>query len=327
MSELNPHMTEEMALWINRLTEITTVLAVSRLESIDKMTCYQVDKAVLMRLLAGYRVPKVTAISVDEVYARRKKKEGEDRDDLYLTVIVDLNTRKVIWVSQGRKKRALDEFFELLGKEACEEIRVVAADQHRGYADSVAINCPKATLVWDRFHLVQNFNDALNEDRKLELLDQRKNSEARRLLQGRYRYIFLTKADHRSKEDQRHIDAIMKRNEKIAKMELIKEHFHKVFDCESEEDAQLMMAECYQWALDVKAANIFRFIRDLRHERSFLNYFKFKVTTSVSEGINRVIKGMKWMAYGYRDMFYFALKILQKCGYLNSQFAGNPCPN
>ncbi|MGZ3772354.1 MAG: transposase [Pseudobdellovibrionaceae bacterium] len=30
----------------------------------------------------------------------------------------------------------------------------------------------------------------------------------------------------------------------------------------------------------------------------------------VVEGINRAIKGLKWQAYGYKDMAYFALKIL-----------------
>jgi transposase len=55
-------------------------------------------------------------------------------------------------------------------------------------------------------------------------------------------------------------------------------------------------------------------------EERLWNYFTFKVTTGISEGINRVIKGLKWQAYGYKDMFYFRLKIMQKAGYLNSLF-------
>lgn len=320
LSEWSPHLSEEMALWINRLSEITSIVSISRLESIDKMACYQVDKAILQRMAEGYKIPDVTRISVDEVYARRTKEEGEDRDDLFLTVIVDLKTHKVIWVTKSRKKRALDEFFELFGKEACKEIKVVAADQHQGYADSVKEYCPQATLVWDRFHLVQNFNKALNEDRKIELASQRKNSEARELLQGKHRHIFLTKADRRTKAQQQHIDDVMKRNEKMAKLELIKEHFFKVFDSDNVEDVFLMMAECYQWALEVKAENVWKFIASIRHEKSFLNYFAERVTTAISEGINNVIKALKRVAFGYKDMDYFKLKILQRCGYLNSKY-------
>ena len=32
------------------------------------------------------------------------------------------------------------------------------------------------------------------------------------------------------------------------------------------------------------------------------------------------IKGLKWQAYGYKNMAYFALKIMQKCGYLNHRY-------
>lgn len=30
---------------------------------------------------------------------------------------------------------------------------------------------------------------------------------------------------------------------------------------------------------------------------------------------------LKWMAYGYKDMAYFALKIMQRYGYLNHKYA------
>lgn len=322
----SPHVTMELAWWLSRLSEETSVLAVSRLESVDKETCYQVDKFILTRLLQGYKIPKVTHISVDEVYARsrRQLKDGEDRDDLFVTVIVDLKTHRVIWVSQSRKKEALDEFFQIIGQKGCEQIEVVATDQHRGYAASVEEFCPKATVVWDRFHLVQNFNEAVNDDRKSEyeqIDPESKTAESMLdLMRGKYKYIFLTKAANRSKTDQRHIDEVMQTNQKIARLEIIKEHFHKLFDCQSRLEAQVHMAEVYQWAFDARAWNVWRWISSIREEPRFWNYFDYRVTTGLSEGINRVIKGLKWQAYGYKDMFYFALKILQKAGYLNSRF-------
>ncbi|MFT5387324.1 MAG: transposase, partial [Candidatus Omnitrophota bacterium] len=35
------------------------------------------------------------------------------------------------------------------------------------------------------------------------------------------------------------------------------------------------------------------------------------------EGFNNKIKRLKRIAYGYRDIKYFKLKIHQNCGYLN----------
>lgn len=320
----SPHMTMELSWWINRLSEVTTVMQVSKLEAIDKMACYKVDKYILQRLLQGYKIPTVTHISVDEVYARSnvQKKKGETRDDLFLTVVIDQRTHKVIWVSQSRRKEALDLFFELIGPEGCKQIKVVTCDQHRGYAESVAQYCPEADLVWDRFHLVQSFNEALNEERKKEW-DRYGDPSLKEddLLAGKYRYVYLTKAKNRNKTDQRHIDMVMKKNERIAKLEMIKEHFHKMFDQTDELTAQVMLLECLEWSMQTGSLFLQKYFQALRDRRELWNYFKHRLTSGVSEGVNRAIKTLKWVAYGYKDMAYFALKIMQKCGYLNSRYA------
>jgi transposase len=318
----SPHMTLELAWWINRMSEVTSVLAVSRLESVDKMACYEVDHYILNRMLQGYEIPKVQRISVDEVYARSPKQQQkhETRDDLFMTVIVDQRTRKVIWVSQSRRKEALDMFFQLLGPDACKNIEVVATDQHDAYAASVKEYCPNAIVVWDRFHLVQKFNEALNEERKDELERIDPEGEMGDLMNGKYRYVYLTKAENRSKKDQHHIDQVMKLNERMSKLELIKENFHRIFDTTDTQMAQIKLGECYQWAMQIGANHIVDWIRSIMNEDRFWNFWTYRVTTGVSEGINRAIKGLKWQAYGYKNMAYFALKIMQKCGYLNHRF-------
>ena len=321
----SPHVTMELAWWLNRLTEITSVLRASVLERIDKKAVYRVDKHILARLFAGYKIPDVTKISVDEVYARglKQKRENETRDDLFLTVIVDIKTHKVIWVSLSRRKEALDEFFKLIGESACRKIEVVATDQHEGYAASVKEYCPNATQVWDRFHLTQKFNDALNLDRRDELQNIDPEGAMGDLMNNKYRFVFTMRPFNRSETDKKHIDEVMRLNQKIAKMEIIKERFHQVFNCNSKLEAEIVMAEVYQWSFDAKLWSIFKWVRQIREEKTFWNYFLYKVTTGISEGINRVIKGIKWQAYGYKDMFYFKLKILQKAGYLNSLFHFN----
>jgi transposase len=317
ISEANVHMTEEMAWWINRLTEITSVLAVSQLEGVDKMTCYAVDKAILRRLLQGYKIPKVTQISVDEVYARGpiQLKEGETRNDLFLTVIVDIKTHKAIWVSKSRRKEALDEFFVLLGEEACNEIEVVATDQHEDYAASVRQYCPKATLVWDRFHLMRIFEEAVNETRQILNAEQEQGSEVQRLSRGKFRYVFLKKASRRTMEETTHINDILKENERFAKLELIKERMITFFDQRDEASGKIVFDEVARWSAQCGFMPLIQWYRKFEKGWDTVkNYFSYRVTTGISEGINRAIKGLKWQAYGYKDMEYFKLKILQKCG-------------
>lgn len=316
-----PHVTEELAWWINRLTEVTTVLAASRLESLDKMTCYRVDKYILMRLLQGYKIPKVTEISVDEVYARGpvQLKEGETRDDLFLTVIVDIKTHKAIWVSKSRRKEALDEFFILIGEEACNDIRVVATDQHDAYAASVGEYCKNATLVWDRFHLMRNFEEAVNDTRKDLHAEMEKGGDLQRLTRGSYRFLFLKKAKDRTTQEKSHIDDVLKENEFFAKLELIKERMMTFFDQPNEEKGREVFDEIGEWIWQARFVHLMKWHKNLEAGWDTLkNYFRYRVTTGISEGINRAIKGLKWQAYGYKDMEYFKLKILQKVGYLGS---------
>ena len=323
---VSPHLTKELSWWVNRLTEMSAVNQVSRLESIDKKTCYEVDKHILRNLLQGYKIPSIEALAVDEVYARSKVqlKPGENKDDLFFTVIIDARTRRVIWVTSSRRKEALDEFFELIGPAACKKIFVVATDQHEAYSQSVKQYCPGAKVVWDRFHLVQKFNEALNLDRDDEL---RRLVEAKKIskdyLLRRHKYKFLTKAENRSPSAQKHIEKISKMNHKIAQMEIIKEHFHQLFECPTYLEAKPMFDDCVRWAFESKARCLLQWLKSIGRDVRFWNFFTHKLTNGVAEGINRVIKGLKWQAFGYRDMDYFILKILQKVGYLNSQYCSH----
>jgi len=48
-----------------------------------------------------------------------------------------------------------------------------------------------------------------------------------------------------------------------------------------------------------------------------LNWFRKKISSAISEGFNNKIKRLKRMAYGYKDVDYFCLKIHQHYGLLN----------
>lgn len=319
----SPHITMDLAWYINRLSEIATVRQVGILKSVDKMACYKIDKYILNRLLQGYQIPNVTHIAVDEVYARSplQQKDGETRDDLFFTVIVDLRTHKVIWISKSRRKEALDTFFEMIGSEACQKIQVVATDQHEGYGASVREYCKNASLVWDRFHLVQRFTELINEERKQEAERVKGREHYRDLLSGRHKWIFLKRADHRTQKEAQHISEVLSINARLAKLEIIKERFYRIFDSKTEDEARLGMYEVYEWSMNINAWDIAKYIESLFDASAFWNYFSHRYTTSVVEGINRGIKTLKWVAYGYKDMVYFALKIMQKFGYLNHKYA------
>lgn len=317
-----PHLTREYAWWLGRMCEISAVSRAGELAGINKMTMHRLDFARLKRMFQHYKIPKVSRISVDEVYARRKKYgKKESRDKRFFTIICDLDTRRVIWVSESREKAALDEFFKVIGPERCKEIKVVAMDQHDSYKASVKEYCPKATIVWDRFHIMQTFNQAIDEDRKW-LHRYKCDGEVKRLTRGKFKRLFVKKAAKRSQAEGRHISDVLKDNEEFAYLELIKEGMHQLYESENEWQAREKFVQIGEWIRD--CSHFFELKKWWKNFNSgwntFKNYFNHPVSSSLSEGQNNTIKVLKRRGYGYRNMAYFKLKILQVCGFLNSRF-------
>ena len=114
----------------------------------------------------------------------------------------------------------------------------------------------------------------------------------------------------------------MKDNQYFIYLELIKEGLHQIFASSDATEARAKFEQMGEW---IKQAKIFYELEKWWKNfndgwNTFKNYFKYPVTSSLSEGINNVIKTVKKRAYGYRNMAYFKLKILQVCGFLNSKW-------
>lgn len=319
LAEESPHMTQQYAWWLGHLCEISAVSRAAEFAGVDKSTLWKLDYRRLKRLVQKYKIPSVTHITVDEVYAKKNHEENETRDDRFLTVITDLKTRRVIWVSRSRTEDALSSFFTLLGQKACRRIQVVALDQHPGYARSVRRHCPSATVVWDKFHILRSFGEAVNDCRKF-LLNLLPKSRRSKLMGGRYRFIFMKKDSRRTERERRHIEEVSRDNELFSRLEIIKERMLTFFGADSVDEAKEIFHEIGRWIMECGFPPLKKWWMNLRGGWETLkNYFEYRVTSSLAEGVNNVIKALKRQGYGYKNMEYFGLKILQKCGYLNSK--------
>lgn len=326
ISPLSPHYTKEYSWWLGEMCEMAPVKKAARFSGIDNMTLRRIDYNRMLHMIQSYKIPKVTKISVDEVYARRKPKfRGESRNKKFFTIISDLDTRKVIWVSQSRDKAGLDQFFRIIGSEACQAIKVVAMDQHDAYRASVSEYCRKAVVVWDRFHLMQAFNEVANEMRKDIFAYADSKSDIRRLTQGKYRYLFLKKDSRRTTGERVHLEEVMEQNWHLSRLEVIKERFYRFFQEPDMNEAWKIFDQIGDWVEELDYPPLMKWWENLERSWDTLkNYFQFKVTSALSEGINNVIKSIKRQAFGYRNMEYFQLKIMQRCGYLNSKYIPAP---
>jgi len=70
-------------------------------------------------------------------------------------VVVDHDTRRLVWAAPGRTSATVREFFDLLGPERCAQITHVSADGADFIDSIVAARCPGAVRAADPFHVVK----------------------------------------------------------------------------------------------------------------------------------------------------------------------------
>lgn len=308
--------TTRFAEQVYRLTSITTNTEAGWYLNLDDETVYRIDRSMLEELASEKLspVPTPSAMSVDEVAWQKWHK--------YVTNVVDIEKRKVIWNHNGRGKSTLDAFFKALGKDNASKINAVACDGAKGFLSSIKQHAKNALIVLDHFHVKSYLNDALDTVRKEQLRKARKDENAALadLLHCRKRFILM---QGRPSEKQRSIlDQLAELNDMVYRAMLLKEQFLEIYRAECKKSA---LAELRQWISAALASQIIPFqelaMKFFRKRHFILNYFQQRITAAISEGINNKIKRLKRMAYGYKDVSYFLLKIHQHCGLLNPRLS------
>jgi transposase len=78
----------------------------------------------------------------------------------YITVVVNHDTRRLVWASVGRDRANLHAFFDALG-ERCGQIAFVSSDSADWIEEVVRARIPAAVHCADPFHVVQWAQTAL----------------------------------------------------------------------------------------------------------------------------------------------------------------------
>ena len=307
-------VTKRFAAQVSRLTAITTNQEAGWFFNLDDERIYRIDKENLEEQYKKKLIPPPAAVmmSVDEVSYRKYHR--------YLTNVVDIEEKAVIWNDKGRKTEVLDQYYKKIGSQACEAIKSVALDGARTYIGSTNKYAINATIVYDKFHIRQKLNWAVDMTRKYELRKARKegNNELIELTNCKRRFILLKNKNNLTESQNNSLKKLCNINEPIYKAMLLKESFLKIYEYQSPENAKEYLKHWLEEA-QKSTVEMFRLIAVSFKDKFdyIINWFKIKISSAISEGINNKIKRLKRMAYGYRDIEYFKLKIHQHCGLLN----------
>lgn len=263
---------------------------------------YWIDRAVRSDDLSS-----VCEIGIDET----SSKKGHD----YVTLFVDMQSHRVIDVEKGKHKETVSEFvyaFEAKGGHR-RQIEQVSMDMSPAFISGVLSMLPNAQVTFDKFHLIQNLNQAMDTVRKAERI----GNEALK----NHKYTFLKNTDRLSKSKQGDLNHLLMLYPILGEAYRLKEMFKDVFYISDPEEAKGYMKFWCDLAVESKIMPFVKFVNMIKaHWFGVVNYFDSKITNGVLEGINSKVQLIKRRARGYRKIDNFINMIHFCCGKLKFDY-------
>jgi len=260
-------------------------------------------KAIVKKHLAkeyqriGYK--RVRHIGIDELYLGRK--------DKFITLVLDLDTGRIIWVGQGRGGLALREFWRRL-KISGARLEAVAMDMSGAYSASVREHAPHAIITFDRFHVIKLMNGRLDQLRR-ELVAAAGDQAAKQSIKG-MRWLLLKNALNLSADAKTALNQSLKANKPLATAYLLKEELSLLWFMANRKQARSFLAQWCQKAVASGIKQLIAMAKTLtRFAENILHFFVTGLTSAAVEGTNRKIRTLLRNAYGLRDQQYLKLRL------------------
>jgi transposase len=248
----------------------------------------------------------ILCIGIDEL----SRKKGH----VYVTNVYDLEGKRLIWSGEGRSKETLKEFFKEHGEALKDKVIGVCCDMWRPYMDMVEEHLPNATLIFDKFHIVQHLNKAVDQVRKEEARELRKDNPE--LLQ-KTRYIWLKNPENLTDTQRARLGHLEKLNLRTNRAYVLKEVFRDFWTYRSKGWAKKFLAKWFWWATHSRLKPMRDFAWMLRrHQDGLLNYFELRIDNGAVEGMNNKAKVISHRCYGFRTAKTYILALYHGLGNL-----------
>lgn len=219
----------------------------------------------------------------------------------YVTLVVDLQRNKVLYVADDRKETSLDGFYEGLGAEQCAGIEVVCMDMWRAYIASTRRYVPEADrkISFDKFHVAKHLGDAVDRVRRREQKVLR--AEGKDLLTGT-KYWWLKNPENIDEELWEDFEPLRKSTLKTARAWAIKEMAMTLWDYASRGWAERAWKRWLSWALRSRLQPIRAVAQTIRkYLWGIVNAIVHRATNAKTEGMNFKIQQIKRRACGFRN--------------------------
>jgi len=300
----NPRYTRRFALDVGSRCRDASIRDVARALHLDWHTTKELEKEYLREQLRRAGTPRPRTIGVDELSVRKGQQ--------YRIVVSDLVRRRPIWFDgPDRSQASMERFYQWLGPKRCSKIELAVMDMWEPFVAATVKHAPQAAILYDKFHVVQHLNDALDEVRRSEYARLESDRE-RRFIKGQ-RYTLLSRRAHLSYQGRRALKLLLQANKRLQVAYLLKESFDQLWDYRSEGWARAFFWDWQQSLRWQRLAPYEKFAEMvLRHWDGIAACCRqeHKVSLGFVEGLNNKVRVIQRRAYGLRDEEYVRLKVL-----------------
>ena len=252
-------------------------------------------------------VSSITQLGIDETSSKKGHK--------YVTLGVDLEESRVIFVTEGKGKATLHNLQEHLENKGVEkeQIEQISMDLSPSFIAGAAEAFPSAEITFDRFHVVKLLNEAMNQVR----ISERKEHDA---LKG-HKYTFLRNRENLTNKQEVSLAEMIDLYPTLGQAYRLKELFNDLWSMPDKVSAEAFLK---QWCEEVEKSKIpafMKFVKTVRsHWSGIIHFVETKITNGILEGINSKVQLAKRRARGYRNINNFINMIYFLCGKLKFDY-------
>lgn len=270
--------------------------------AISHDTARRWDKEMLMRMLPAPKRDGIRALLIDE------KSIGKGHH--YLTVVLNADTGETLFLGEGKRKATLDQFLSSLTAEQRASIECVGIDRGGSYQASVKEYLPNADIVYDKFHVIANYNDVIDQIRRREW--RQAEEEDKPFIKGQRFNLFMNLENLTPKRESG-LKELLSMNEDLNQAYILKDMLKQLWTYTYKASASKFLDKWIGLAKETGIAELERFAKGLNRAREgLLSYCQHQITSAKIEAFNGVIKRIVYKACGYNDLDYLYLKIRQE---------------
>jgi len=219
---------------------------------------------------------------------------SQHRGQNYISLFCDLGRAKLLFATPGHGADTFGRFREDLAAHAGDpaQLRELCMDMSPRYLAGANEHLPGVPITFDKYHLVQEMNWAVDLVRRSE--------QTRRSSVKRGRYLWLANPQNLSTRQRSDLDRLAAEHLRTARAYRIKLAFQELFRCPPE-DAESYLRSWYAWAIRSRLDPVKAFARSIRwHWEGVLRWFTSRVNNGILEAIGSLIQAAKRRARGYR---------------------------